>query len=193
MFKKIAMLLMVFLLLIPNFRVAEAAKISNKSYSLMLNETVKISVVDTSKTVKWSSSNKKVATVDKKGNIKAKSAGKAVIIGKIGKKSYTCNVTVSKSVNAILMGHGTTTDTPTDPTSPGTTSPVSLDKYNSISSGSYSDVKNIIGGEGVITSSGKDEKGAYHELYTWYGEDNSYINVLFIDGKYSDKAQENLK
>ncbi len=44
--------------------------------------------------VKWSSSNKKVATVTSKGKVTAKKEGKATIKAKVGKKTFTCKVTV---------------------------------------------------------------------------------------------------
>ncbi|MCR5629234.1 leucine-rich repeat protein [Eubacterium sp.] len=44
--------------------------------------------------VKWKSSNKKVATVSKKGVIKAKKPGKATIIGKNDGKKFKCKVKV---------------------------------------------------------------------------------------------------
>ena len=44
--------------------------------------------------ITYTSSNKKVATVDKKGNIKAKGKGKAKITVKSGKKKAVCTVTV---------------------------------------------------------------------------------------------------
>lgn len=44
--------------------------------------------------VKWSSSRKKVATVSRKGVVKAKKKGKTVITARLGKNKYTCTVTV---------------------------------------------------------------------------------------------------
>ncbi|MCM1283728.1 MAG: Ig-like domain-containing protein [Muribaculaceae bacterium] len=44
----------------------------------------------------WSSSNSKVATVDKSGKVTAKGAGTATITMKMGKKSYACTVRVKK-------------------------------------------------------------------------------------------------
>lgn len=48
------------------------------------------------KIVKWESSNKAVATVNKKGKITAKKAGKATITIKSGSKKTTVKVTVKK-------------------------------------------------------------------------------------------------
>ena len=55
-------------------------------------KTIKLKGVKASK-VKWSSSNRKIATVIK-GKIKAKRAGTATIIAKYGKKKYKCRVFV---------------------------------------------------------------------------------------------------
>lgn len=44
--------------------------------------------------VKWSSSNKKVATVDAKGKVTAKKKGTAKISAKVGGKTYKCKITV---------------------------------------------------------------------------------------------------
>ena len=43
---------------------------------MTLKATVKTNGKDANKTLKWSTSNKKYATVDKKGKVKAKKAGK---------------------------------------------------------------------------------------------------------------------
>lgn len=48
-------------------------------------------------TVKWSSSNNSVATVSKKGVVKAKQPGKVTITAKSKGKKYTCKVTVAKN------------------------------------------------------------------------------------------------
>lgn len=60
--------------------------------SVTLKSTVTPSYFNTE--IKWSSSDKKVATVDKKGKIKAKTAGTATITVKNGKVTAKCIVTV---------------------------------------------------------------------------------------------------
>ena len=50
------------------------------------------------KKVKWKSTNKKVAKVNKKGKVTGLKAGKSTIIAKVGKKSLKCKVTVKKVV-----------------------------------------------------------------------------------------------
>ena len=49
--------------------------------------------------VKWYSTKKSVATVNRKGVVKAKRKGKAYIIAKVGKKKYRCKVIVKKKVS----------------------------------------------------------------------------------------------
>ena len=58
--------------------------------------TLKLNNAKASK-VKWSSSNKNIATVSSKGVVTAKKAGTATITAKYSGKKYTCKVTVSKS------------------------------------------------------------------------------------------------
>lgn len=58
-------------------------------------ETLKLNNV--SGKVTWSSGNKKVATVDKNGKVKALKAGKTTIKAKAGKTTYRCSLTVKSS------------------------------------------------------------------------------------------------
>jgi hypothetical protein len=75
---------------------ANAAKLNKKKTTVAIGSTVKLQVTGTSKKAKWSSSNKSVATVSKKGVVKGKNAGTAKITAKVGKKKFTCKVTVKK-------------------------------------------------------------------------------------------------
>lgn len=58
-------------------------------------ETKQLKVKGTKSKVKWKSSNKKAATVNAKGLVKAVKKGSAKITAKAGKKKYTCRVTVT--------------------------------------------------------------------------------------------------
>lgn len=71
-----------------------AARLNKKSISLAVGQTFKLKVKGTKKKIKWSSSNKKIASVSKKGVVKAKKKGKCVITAKVGSKKYKCKVTV---------------------------------------------------------------------------------------------------
>ncbi|MCR5654001.1 MAG: Ig-like domain-containing protein [Ruminococcus sp.] len=71
--------------------------LSKKSASLTVGKklTLKLKNAKSSK-VKWTSSNKKVAAVTKKGVVKAKKKGKATITAKYRGKKYKCKITVKK-------------------------------------------------------------------------------------------------
>lgn len=64
-----------------------------------------------SKNVKWSSSDKKLLTVSKKGVVKAKKAGKATVTAKYKGKKYKCSVTVSGGKKKILVVYFSATNT----------------------------------------------------------------------------------
>lgn len=90
----------------PKYTEAKAISIT-KSMKLIAGKKQKIEVsYDKTKyflgKLIWSSSNKKIATVDSKGNVTAKKVGKATITCKLknGKK-YKCSVTVSCPVDSI--------------------------------------------------------------------------------------------
>lgn len=83
--------------------------------TLSVGEKVELTVCDADKAVKWSSSNRKVATVSRKGVVKAKKKGKAKITAKVGKKKLTCRVKVvkgssGKNVTLILNAKKVTMD-----------------------------------------------------------------------------------
>lgn len=77
---------------------AKKVAISKKTLKLTVGTSATLKVKNLSKAkkkkLKWSSSKKKVATVSKKGKVTAKKAGSAKITAKVGKKKYTCKVTV---------------------------------------------------------------------------------------------------
>ena len=79
--------------------VSAAGKINKKKVTLKVGQTLKLKVTGTKGKVKWTSSKKSVATVSSKGRVKAKKKGSATITAKIGKKKYTCKVTVKKASN----------------------------------------------------------------------------------------------
>lgn len=94
--KKVKQMLALFLCLIlcvtliPTTADAAAMKLNKKSASILVTKTVQLKVQNTKKKVKWSTSNKKVATVTAKGLVKGKKAGKATITAKVGSKKFTC-------------------------------------------------------------------------------------------------------
>ncbi len=77
-----------------NVTSVEAASISAKKKTIAVGTKYRLKVNGTKKTVKWSSSNKKVATVSQKGLVKGIAKGKATISAKVGNKTYKCRITV---------------------------------------------------------------------------------------------------
>lgn len=115
--KKGFLMLMVCLTLVlvaePICSEAAVPKLNRQTVSITVGKTVQLTVKNTKAKVKWSSSNKKIATVTGKGKVKAKKAGKATITAKVGKKSFKCKVTVKKRRNVdkkytIELGKGRT-------------------------------------------------------------------------------------
>lgn len=70
--------------------------INHKKLVMTVGQTknLKVKYISKKSKVQWTSSKKKIVTVTKKGKVKAKAAGKAVIIAKAGKKKYRCTITV---------------------------------------------------------------------------------------------------
>ncbi len=77
-----------------NVNASGKVTINKKTATLTEGESIQLKIKNTKKTVKWSSSNKNVATVTKKGKVTAKKAGKATITAKVGNKKYTSKITV---------------------------------------------------------------------------------------------------
>ncbi|KIR01483.1 hypothetical protein P261_00297 [Lachnospiraceae bacterium TWA4] len=73
---------------------ATKVSISNKTATIYVNQSKKLSMKGTKSKVSWSSSNKAVAKVNSKGNVTGVKAGTATIKAKVSKKTYTCKVTV---------------------------------------------------------------------------------------------------
>ena len=69
--------------------------ISEKSLTLAVGKSAKLSVTGNTGSVKWKSSKKTVAKVNKKGQVKAVAAGKAVIKAKVDGKTLKCKVKVT--------------------------------------------------------------------------------------------------
>lgn len=88
----ILLLLLTALLCIPAS--AAKVKINKKTATINVGKTVQLKITGTKSKVKWSTSNKKIATVTQKGKVTGKKAGKATITAKVGKKKYKCTVTV---------------------------------------------------------------------------------------------------
>lgn len=73
-------------------------KLNSKKITLSVGQSKKLKVSNANgKNIKWSSSKKSVASVNKNGLVKAKKAGKAVITASVSGKKLKCNVVVHKA------------------------------------------------------------------------------------------------
>ena len=75
----------------------KTVKLNKSKLTVQTGKTTKLKLQNTKKKVKWSSKNKKVATVNSKGVVKGIAVGKTTITAKSGKKKYSCKVTVVMS------------------------------------------------------------------------------------------------
>lgn len=76
-------------------------ELSAKNITLQAGKTKTLKVYGAKQTVRWSSSNQKVATVNSQGVVKAKKAGKATITARFGSQSLKCKVTVPVTYKAV--------------------------------------------------------------------------------------------
>ncbi len=109
--KKLLPLLLVLTLVFGNLGLSQTAeakslKLNKVKLTLQVGDTAKLTVKGVKGKFKWTSKKPKVAKVNKKGKITAKSEGKTVIKVKVKKKVFKCKVIV-KAANVI-----TTTTSP---------------------------------------------------------------------------------
>ena len=102
--KKFYMIIMTLLLVVSmlplsmtNAEAANKVKLNYKKVTMNVGKTKRLKVKGTKKKVQWKSSRKSVATVSKKGVVKAKKKGTATITAQIGKKKLRCKVVVKKN------------------------------------------------------------------------------------------------
>lgn len=103
----------------PVASAASKPKLSQKKLVLKVGQTKILKVKKSQKKVKWSSNKKKIATVNKKGLVKAKKPGKAVITAKLGNKKLKCKVTVK--AKSKVTSTAAKTNAPGAVNQPGTT------------------------------------------------------------------------
>ena len=96
-FRKWLPLLLILAMLAPMaypLQTEAAVKINTKNATIVKGMYKTLKITGTSKKVKWTSSKKSVATVSSKGKVTAKKPGTCTIKAKVGKKTYTCKITV---------------------------------------------------------------------------------------------------
>ena len=108
----INLIMLTFFLPIANTQAVTSKKatLNHKHIILNVGEKQKLSIKNYNKLIKWKSSNKKVATVSKKGVVKAIKKGTANISAKIKGKKYICKVTV-KAENITTKSQNTSNGT----------------------------------------------------------------------------------
>ena len=74
----------------------EKPSLNKTTTKIALNQKEKLIVTGTTQKIKWSSENKKIATVNSKGKITPKKVGTTKIVAKIGNTKYKCKVKVVK-------------------------------------------------------------------------------------------------
>lgn len=81
---------------IPSAQAASKVKLNKSKIRLCAGDTFRLKVSGTKRKVTWSSSNRRIAKVSRKGLVTALKAGEASITAKVGKKKLTCKVVVRK-------------------------------------------------------------------------------------------------
>lgn len=81
------------------YTVEAASKIQlNKTKkTLYVGDTYKLKITGTNKKVKWSTTDKSIATVNANGKVKAKKKGTVTIKAKVGEKTYKCKIKVKNN------------------------------------------------------------------------------------------------
>lgn len=75
---------------------ASSVKLNSNLITTIVGKTYQLKLKGTRKKVKWTTSNKKIAVVSRKGKVTAKAVGSTTITAKVGKKKYKCKVYIGK-------------------------------------------------------------------------------------------------
>ena len=82
---------------------AATVKLNKTKASVNAGDTIALKLSGTSKSPKWSTSNKKIATVNSKGTVKAIKEGNASITATLNGKKYICKVTVKEKSIVVTV------------------------------------------------------------------------------------------
>lgn len=110
-FKKICLIALGALFITTTIHTSAKTKLDKTSLTLEEGESTTLKVIGSQKTIKWSSSDKKIATVTNKGKVTAKKAGNCKITAKAGSKKYICKLKVIKKDNTPVTDTTNTADT----------------------------------------------------------------------------------
>ncbi len=104
------LILLVTMLFAGSFEASASTKtpeLNTKKVTLEAGKSTTLKVKHTKGKIKWSSSNKKVAVVNRQGKVTAKKQGKATISARVGKKTLRCKVTVAAKKKAAKIKFAT--------------------------------------------------------------------------------------
>lgn len=87
-------IIMITILSAPGLAQAASVKLNKTSLTLNEGNSYRLQVTGTTKTVKWTTSDKKIATVSSRGTVKAIKEGTVTITATVSSKKYTCKVKV---------------------------------------------------------------------------------------------------
>lgn len=152
----------------------KALKLNKSKVTMSVGDSVKLKVKNTKRSIKWKSSNKKVASVNKKGKVVAKKAGKTTITAKVKKKKLKCSVIVKQKAN-----NAQSIPKPTNATIPETTKEVEIPTTSNQEQETTTEEQE----EGYSGVSGK--------VYNKSGELIKNVQLkLYLSSEYEDKGYD---
>ena len=167
---------------VTNVEAKAAPRLNYRKVTLVQGKKKRLKVRNLSRKrrrkVKWYSTRKSVATVNRKGVVKAKRKGKAYIVAKVGRKKYRCKVIVKKKVRRKKKSKKPA----------GNTKRQLLTGSGSITLSRLS-IPVIVGGKvnlldymnaSAVNTLNKVSKSNRLKYYKWYSSSNS---ILTIDAK----------
>lgn len=92
--KRVCVVLMGVALAVTTAQAAKKTGLNKATVKLAVGKSTTLKMKGTKSKVKWSTSNKKIATVDNKGKVTAKKAGSCKIVATVQSKKYICKVKV---------------------------------------------------------------------------------------------------
>ena len=178
--KKIIVYTLIFALILgltpsTSIQAKKKPKLNKKKVVLVVGSKIKLKVLNNKKKVKWSSSNKTVAPVTKKGVVTAKKKGIATITAKIGKKKYKCKVTVNAKPAPTPAPQPPATEAP---------KPVTMYTVTFVTNGGSSVASQQIPAGGRVRETYPVRDGYYFE--GWYTDPDFDNYYYFNSAVYSD-------
>lgn len=152
-------------------------KLNKKKVTLKVGKAVKLKLKNAKGKIKWSSSNKSVATVSKKGKVKAKKAGSAKITAKSAGKKYICRVTVKGVGDGGSSQNPGTTAGPNTTKSPNATKKPTTSAKPSASPGANSPGKATTTSSQVLPSTAEEDTLAVGNLNITLGASKAEVEA----------------